>query len=155
MTTALPMPAAATERLAALITAKRDALELVARLSRQQLELVRAGEMTWLIKLLAAKQTMLGQLQAIERELASFRDDDPEERRWSSPEARAACQADADRCNALLAGILQLESQSEAAMQAHRDAAAAALVTTQGATDARQAYRALPATAGSSLHFEG
>jgi len=155
MTITLSTTELATERLAALVTAKRDALELVARLSRQQLALVQAGEMTWLIKLLAAKQTMLSQLQAIERELAAFRDQDPEARIWSSPAARAACQAEADRANALLAEILDVESQSEAAMQARRDAAAAALAATQSATDARQAYHAIPATAGNSLHFDG
>jgi hypothetical protein len=155
MTTALPTTATGTERLSALVTAKRDALQLVARLSRQQLELVHAGEMTWLIKLLSAKQTMLGQLQAIERDLAPYRDQDPEARCWSSPVARAACQVEADRCNALLAEILQLENQSEAAMQARREAAAAALFATQSATAARQAYHAIPAAAGSSLQFDG
>ena len=44
-----------TDRLAALISAKLQLVELLARLGRRQLELIEAGQMNDLVKLLAAK----------------------------------------------------------------------------------------------------
>src|SRR5687768_7014443 len=100
-----------TDRLAALIAAKRQVLEILARLSRRQLTMIVAGEMTALVKLLSSKQTVMAQLQAIEQQLQHFRGDDPGARLWRSPGDRAACQSQADQCNALLAESLALEKQ--------------------------------------------
>src|SRR2546430_13269884 len=91
-----------TERLAALITSKQQVLEILVQLSRQQLALIGAGDMTTLLKLLGGKQTVMNHLQIIERELAPFRDEDPDQRVWNSPEHRVACQARAEHCNTLL-----------------------------------------------------
>lgn len=144
-----------TERLAALVGAKRQVLEILIRLSRQQLDLIAAGEMASLIKLLAAKQTVIDQLAAIDGRLEPFRDEDPEQRTWVTPAARAACQADADQCNAWLAESMKLEQEADRALRARRDSAAAALVEVQCAADARHAYGPAALAAGSSLHFEG
>jgi hypothetical protein len=146
---------AATERLAALISAKRQVLEIVVRLARQQLEFIAGGDMTQLMKLLAGKQTVLAQLQTLQRQLATFQGDDPETRHWATPAARAACQAEADQANALLAEAMRLEHEADAAMRQRRDAAAAALAAAASASDARSAYGALPAAADSGLSFEG
>src|SRR5262245_60368549 len=105
-----------TERLAALIAAKLQVLKILVQLSRRQIELIEAGEMTTLIKLLAAKQTVMAQLQAVEQELAPYRADDPEQRQWESPARRAACQAQAQLASDLLAETLALEQQAETAM---------------------------------------
>lgn len=143
-----------TARLAALVSAKLQVLEILARLSRRQLELIAAGETPALLKLLTAKETVLSQLQALERQLDPFRGEDPDRRAWASPAARAACQKEADRANVLLAEAMQLERQAEAAMIARRDAAAAALSLAQDAADARTAYGAGPPGA-TSLQYEG
>jgi len=138
-----------TVRLAALISAKLQVLEILTRLSRRQLELIAGADSAALVKLLTAKETVLSQLQAIERQLHPFRDEDPESRVWKSPAERAACQRDADRANQLLAEALDLERQAEAAMIAQRDATAVALSAAQGAADARAAYGgSSPAIAG-------
>jgi flagellar biosynthesis/type III secretory pathway chaperone len=144
-----------TAQLAELVAAKQQVLEILVRLSRRQVLLIGAGDMTSLLKLLGGKQTVMHQLQAIEQGLAPFRDEDPEQRIWPSPAHRAACQARADRCNALLAEAMQLEQQAEAAMVGRRDEAAAALATVQTATDARSAYAALPPANIASLQVEG
>jgi len=141
--------------LAELIAAKLQVLKVLVQLSRRQVELIGAGEMATLIKLLAAKQTVMNQLQAIEHQLAPFRDEDPEKRAWRSPAERAACQAQAELANALLTEALGLEQQAETAMLHRRDGAASALAALQTASDARIAYAAIPATSTSSVHAEG
>jgi uncharacterized protein YhaN len=142
-----------TQHLSALVDAKFQVLKVLVRLSRRQVELIEAGDMTMLIKLLAAKQTVMGQLQAIEQQLTPFRSDDPEQRQWASPGQRAACQAQAEAGNGLLAEAFALEQQAETAMKRRRDAAAIALVSVQSAADARAAY--VGAAPASSVRAEG
>jgi hypothetical protein len=149
-----PLPATETARLAALIAAKLKVLEILTRLSRRQLELIAAGDTPALLKLLTGKEAVLAQLQTLERQLDPFRSQNPEQRDWPSPEARAACQREADRANALLAEAMDLERQAEAAMAARRDAAAAALSAAHVAADTRAAYAA-PLASAASLHVEG
>jgi len=144
-----------TDRLAALIAAKLQVLEILAHLSRRQLAMIGAGEMTALVKLLASKQTVMSQLQTLEGQLQSFRGDDPDARVWRSSAERSACQAKADRCNALLAEALALEKQAEEAMLRRRDAAAVALADAQTATDARAAYATVPRSSPTALQVEG
>jgi len=142
------------EQLAALVAAKLHVLKVLVQLSQRQIDLIEAGEINTLIKLLAAKQTVMRQLQTIERELVPFRGDDPEQRRWASPAQRAACQAQSQCANNLLAEAMELEQRAERAMLRRRDAAAAALLAVQSAADARGAYVAAPATTH-SVQVEG
>ena len=144
-----------TNRLAALIAAKVQVLEILARLSRRQLALIDAGEMTALVKLLASKQTVMAQLQTLEGQLQPFRDDDPDARVWQTPADRAACQVQANQCNALLAEALRLEKQAEEAMLRRRDAAAVELAVVHTGSDARSAYAAAPMMRSAALHEEG
>ena len=147
-----------TEQLAALIGAKLKLVEILCRLGKQQLALIEAGEMTGLVKLLAAKQTVLAQLRVVEGQLDPFRNEDPEQRAWPSAVKRAACQSDADQCNALLAETIELERQGEAAMLRRRDATSAALAGVHTAADARSAYmprEALGSGGSSNLQVEG
>jgi hypothetical protein len=144
-----------TEHLARLVSAKLQVLKILVQLGERQLAMVERGELASLIKLLAAKQTVLSQLQALDGELAPYRNDDPDSRRWASPASRAACQAQATEANHLAKRSLELEKQAESLMIAQRDAAGQALSTLQTAADARTAYipTFLPALA--SLQIEG
>jgi hypothetical protein len=144
-----------TDHLAALIAGKNQVLEVLVRLSRRQLDLIAAGEMTALVKLLAAKQTVMNQLQSLEQKLAPFRDEDPDRRAWRSPAERAACQDCAQQAQMLLAEVIKLEKQAEQAMVARRDAVAAALVAAQSASDARAAYATPSTQLISNVHVEG
>ena len=79
-----------TTRLADLIAKRRRCLEQLLELGRRQAELIAAGNMADLMRLLAAKQQLIAALQTLEKELAPFHDEDPDSRRWASPEdARA------------------------------------------------------------------
>lgn len=144
-----------TEQLAGLIAAKLQLVEILCRLARQQLALVEAGEMTVLVKLLAAKQTVLAQLQIVERQLAPYRDEDPEQRAWASAEERARCRAQAETCNASLGQLIELEKQAEAAMLRRRDAAATLLAGAQTAAEARSAYAPRAMVEPVTLQVEG
>jgi hypothetical protein len=147
-----------TKELAALIGAKLKLVEILCRLGKQQLALIEAGELTGLVKLLAAKETVLAQLRVVEAALDPFRHEDPEQRQWPGAAERAACQARADRCNALLAETLELERQGEAAMLRRRDATSAALAGAHTAADARLAYmphEGLGSAGSANLQVEG
>lgn len=129
-----------TDRLAALVAAKCQVVDLLVTLAERQLQLAEAGETHALFKLLAAKQGVLEQLQRLEREIDPFRTQDPESRLWRTPADRAQCQRQAQQAAERLARAMTLEKQGEAAMVRRRDAAAAAIEAAQSATDARVAY---------------
>lgn len=148
-------PQTNTDRLAALVAAKLQVVEILLRLSQRQRELIERDEMQGLVRLLAAKQSVLQQMQSLDRQLDPFRGEDPEQRVWRCATDRAACQAQAERCNALIAEAMELEKQAEAAMLARRDAAATVLAAAQTAADARFAYAPLATTSPARLHVEG
>jgi hypothetical protein len=148
-------PTTNTERLAALITTKQQVLEILVQLSRRQLALIGAGDMTTLLKLLAGKQTVMSQLQTLERELAPFRDEDPEQRLWASQAERTACQVRAEQCNSLLSEAMDLEKRAETAMVDRRQATATALAAVQAGVDARAAYDSIPPALLASVQMEG
>jgi hypothetical protein len=124
------------------VAAKLKILELLTQLARRQLALVEGGEITDLVKLLAAKETVLGQLQTLERQLDPFRNEDPETRHWPAAGDRVRCRADARRCDELLAEALRLEKQGEAVMLRRLDAAAAVLQGVSAAVEVQAAYAA-------------
>jgi hypothetical protein len=144
-----------TDRLAALVAAKLELVEILTRFARRQVDLIEAAEMTSLVKLLAAKQTVMNQLQLIERDLAPFRVDDPEGRVWSSPTSRAACQSQAERCNTALSELLRLEREAETAMTARRDATAVELADLETAAHAQSAYSGFSPSLAPTLQAEG
>ncbi len=133
-----------TDVLADLIRAKRTCLMRLRDMGRRQLELIEAGEMTGLLDLLSARQKSIGQLQRIERALDPFRSEDPQQRRWRSPQDRAACAEQIQQCDALLGEIVSQEKCAEAALIRRRDQTAARLQEVHQAARARGAYAAPP-----------
>ena len=131
-----------TKELADLVQRKLTILTLLARLGKQQLALIDGGDMTLLMKLLSAKQTLLTQLQELERRLDPFRADDPEARIWASDDARAECQRQATECNQRLTEVMELEQQAEKQMVLRRDGVAARLQGVHCAAEASHAYAA-------------
>jgi hypothetical protein len=138
------MASLGTDILADLIRAKRACLAQLRDMGRQQLEWIEAGEMTRLLDVLSARQRTIGQLQRIERALDPFRADDPQQRRWRSPQDRAACAEQLQQCETLLGEIVSQEKCSEAALIRRRDQSAARLQEIHLAAHARGAYAASP-----------
>lgn len=133
-----------TDLLAELMNRKQDVLEQLRHLSRRQMEFVGDGDISRLLNLLAAKQTLLERLQSLERELDPFRKQEPQARRWRSPQDRLRCQQVSQRCEALLSEIMLIEKQSESDLQARRDEAAARLQGAHSASQAAHAYTRAP-----------
>jgi hypothetical protein len=146
-----PMATLETDTLAELIGAKCECLRQIRNLGRRQFELIEADEMTPLLDLLAVKQRSLLRLQQIERALDPLRNQDAEQRRWRSPEARQACAEQLSRCEALLREIVAQEKRSESTLCRRRDEAAARLQGLHVAGAARGAYAAQAAAEQSQL----
>jgi hypothetical protein len=145
------MPAFETDILADLIRAKQTCLAQLRDMGRRQLELIENDDMTTLLDLLAAKQRAIVQLRRIERALDPFRGQDPQQRRWRSPQDRQACAEQIRQCESLLGEIISQEKQSEGALIRRRDEAASRLRGVHLAGQARGAYTAQPQGAVSQL----
>lgn len=140
-----------SQQLAALIARKAQLLDMLKRLGEAQLTLVTDGDMTRLMQVLASKESLLTQLQQVERQLDPFRTQDPDRRVWESTTARQACQVNADRCATLLNEIVTLERRAEAEMVVRRDATAEQLQGLYGSHEAQGAYMSAPTSLVGSL----
>jgi len=129
-----------TDVLAALIGKKLAVLEPLRELSRRQSELIAEGDIQRLLSVLAAKQTLLAELQKLEHQLAPFRRQDPESRVWRSPQERERCRQLVERCEALLSEVMVIEKQSESEMAQRRDAALSRLEESHSSAEATRAY---------------
>ncbi len=138
------MPPSDTDRLAELIRAKHACLLKLREMGRRQLALIDTENMTALLDLLATKQRSLMKLQQIERALDPFRSQDPDDRRWRTPELRRQCAEQVRQCAALLGEIVSQEKVGEATLIRRRDEAATRLQGAHLAGQARQAYAAAP-----------
>lgn len=131
-----------TTLLAALVHRKRECLAQLAGLVRRQQTLIESEQMALLLDVLAVKQRMLRDLEQIERELAPFRNQQPGDRPWPTPEDRRRCAAELDDCQRLLKEIVAQERQSETELSRRRDETSERLQGTHRARDARAAYTA-------------
>jgi len=129
-----------TEVLAGLIDNKYEVLSLLRQLARAQVIVVRDGDMTRLMKLLATKQDLLNQLRNVERHIDPFRSQDPESRQWRSPQRRQQVRDMTTRCESLLNEIMLVEKQCEGELVVRRDAAATRLQGIHSVTQATDAY---------------
>lgn len=129
-----------TEVLAVLIDNKYEVLSSLRQLARAQVTIVRDGDMTRLMKLLATKQDLLNQLRNVERQIDPFRGQDPESRQWSSPQRRQQVRDMTTRCESLLNEIMLVEKQCEGELVIRRDTAATRLQGIHSVTQATDAY---------------
>lgn len=130
-----------TEALARLVNQKRRLLEQLVAIGHRQGQLIEDGDAAALLQLLTGKQQLIAGLQVVEQGLNAFRHEEPEQRNWPSAADRAACKADADACNDLLAESLATEQQHETAMTERRDALSKQLLQAQSAHAASTAYK--------------
>jgi hypothetical protein len=137
-----------TEQLATLIRRKAELLGLLKQFTERQMTVIAQEDTGLLLRLLAGKQTLVDQLQAVERDLAPFRDQDPEQRFWRRPEDRLECQQLATRCEALIREILDLDRRGEGELIRRRDAAAELLAGLHDSAHAQRAYLQVPESIG-------
>jgi hypothetical protein len=147
-----------TLELSQLIHRRRQILVQLRDIGQAQTTYIESGDTATLLRLLSVKQRVLAGLQANERELAPFQNDDPESRAWNSQLDRDNCAQEADLCRELLEEVLELERRQEQLLLERRNQAAAELRHVQAARDATGAYRANrytidPANAPKTLHL--
>lgn len=133
-----------TDLLTELIGKKYAILEKVRDLARRQSDLIGDGNITRLMSVLAAKEKLLAGLQNLQHLLDPFRTQDPDSRKWRSPEDRQRCQQLSSRCEALIGEIMLVEKRSESELVQQRDAVAARLQNAHSSAQATRAYAASP-----------
>jgi hypothetical protein len=131
-----------TERLTELISNKRQVLLRLRDLGQRQTDLVASGDIGSLLSLLGTKQQLISNLQDLETALRPYYAENPEKRKWSSPEQRAACALQASQCNALLEDILRFEKLGAEKITARRNEVAEQLQQVHAAGQIRSAYAA-------------
>jgi hypothetical protein len=131
-----------TDRLAELIGKKRQVLSQLRDVGHRQTDLIHYGDTASLLKLLAAKQQLISSLQSLELELTPYYAEDPDARRWASPQDRAKCAQQASDGNTLLEEIVQLEKHGAEMMAARRNEVAEQLEQAHAAAHVRTAYQA-------------
>ena len=140
-----------TNILAALIQKKHECLVQLCELGQRQWEVIQESDITKLLDVLSVKQRVLLELQRMQRLMAPYRNQTPEERCWSSPELRERCARQLRECEELLQKIVRQEKQSEQEMIRRRDEAAARLEGFHQTRHASAAYTALPSDSVSHL----
>ena len=110
------MPERTTDVLADLIAKRRHCLTQLRDLGVRQADLIVGGKMAELMRLCSAKQQLIVALQSLESQLAPFHHEDPERRKWPSPEARARCASDAEACRRLIQEVMAMEQAGERQM---------------------------------------
>lgn len=143
-----------TDRLAKLVEAKLSCLTQLRDLSSKQLDLIRRSEMSVLMNVLAAKQRTLTTLQRLEAAIDPYRDENPEERPWRTPELRSRCSENNTRCDTLLQEIVKIEKESEATLVSRQAEVSHALQGMHAASEARGAYADDATEPGGGIVYE-
>ncbi len=146
-----PMSDFETDTLLELVGEKRDCLLRINAMGIKQAELIEQENMTALLDILAAKQRLLLQLQRIEKGLDPFRSQDPDKRKWRSPEYRQSCADKLQECETVLAEIISREKGSEDELVRRRDSAAVRLQGAHTAGIARGAYSTIKQDTNSQI----
>ena len=141
-----------TDNLADLIDKRHRCLLQLRDLGYKQSELITAGDMGPLLRVISAKNQLIAALQSIESGLACYHDDDPDQRVWASVDARSHCAQQAKSCQCLLDEVMQLERENEQNLIERRNQVASQLQTAQAAGNARGAYQAQQLSKPQSPH---
>ena len=140
-----------TNQLLILVTRRHGLLMQLRDLGRLQLQLVSDENLTDLLKVLAAKQRLLGGLVPLERALDAYRDELPERRQWAAAADRQRCARLVEECRVFLAEIVAAEQQSETLLTQHRDEISRRLNGAHAIQQAQGAYVADDVAARSEL----
>jgi hypothetical protein len=147
-----------TDYLFDLIESKLHLLKEMQSMSLAQTDLVAQHDMTSLMTLLSRKQELMGALGDVQLKLARFQNQDPEQRKWSSPDRRKTCQEMVKRCDQLLQELIVMEDRSLGNMNLQRDTVAAQLQQNIDACTIQNAYQSSDldeSSFESSLSIEG
>jgi len=98
-----------SEHLFQLVGQKLERLEQLYAYSGNQRQYVETEDMEAILEILGAKQRLLIEIEGIDRRIAGYRVDDPEERVWPTPEMRAQCREKISQCDRLVRETLECD----------------------------------------------
>lgn len=150
-------PYTLTDRLTDLIERKHDVLTQLCKLSACQFRLAgHDNHVDDLMRVVAAKQTLIERLLELDRQIDPFRAEPPESRTWRSAADRARCSGLARACQAMLDDLRSLETEGTQRVQTHRNEISRQLQETQSASGSLAAYHGAdqPARGGFDLSAE-
>lgn len=130
-----------TAALVSLIDRKNDLLKRIYQLVDTQCQSIKERKVAELMPLLASKQTLLDELNQLERELDPYRKEDPDSREWSSDEARDECRIRVEENRSLLNEILSKEKDCETQLVEQREQTANKLDENLNAANAAKTYQ--------------
>jgi hypothetical protein len=104
--------------------------------------LIQDEDLTTLLQVLGLKQSLIEDLNQVERELDPFRPQQPHQRHWRTEADRVRCAELLQGCDQLLAAVVRQEQASEQLLCVRRDETAARLQGVHHANQARGAYAA-------------
>ncbi|MCL2118401.1 MAG: hypothetical protein FWH27_08255 [Planctomycetaceae bacterium] len=141
-----------SEHLFQLVGQKLERLEQLHTCSGNQMQYVIADEMGAILEILAAKQRLLLEIEGIDRQIAQYHVDDPEDRVWPSREMREQCRERISRCDLLVRETLEFDRLVEQCLTEKKDAAKQQLQHFTDTAHVQGAYRrhkTRPSTSGS------
>ncbi|RMF40902.1 MAG: hypothetical protein D6753_10720 [Planctomycetota bacterium] len=130
-----------TDALAELVQQRLEILQQWVALQSAWDE-AQVGQPDGMMSLLAKRQALLDALLATEERLVPYREDDPETRRWRSPDARRACREKLEAGQRLLRSIVDGDQRLIERLSAARDAVAGQLQQTADVSHVQRAYSA-------------
>ncbi|MHC2067404.1 flagellar protein FlgN [Bremerella sp. T1] len=143
-----------TDQLVQLIDQKHEVLTQLLTLSQYQLRLAgHDSHIDDLMRVLAAKQTLIERLTRIDRTMDPFRQQNPESRVWRSASERTQCSQKAKQCEVLLTELKQLEHKSTEVVASHRDEISKLLRETHTSVDSASAYSEMNAPTSGGFDF--
>jgi hypothetical protein len=138
-------------RLLDILQVQYTILRQVAVLTQEQAVLIAEDRITALLDLLTDKQRLLGELSAVQADLAPFLHIPPEARRWPDSQSHQIAKYLADQCNEMLATITMQEIADQDALQESRTRLQHQMETFHQASAAHRAYDSIDAVPHQSL----
>ena len=144
-----------SEHLFHLVGQKLQLLEQLHACSGNQMQYIETDRMEAILEILAVRQRLLIEIEGIDRQIANYHVDDPEERVWPTPEMREQCREKISHCDRLVRETLEYDRIATERLTEKQSAAKQQLQQFTDTAHAQGAYRqhkSRSATTGTGPH---
>ena len=129
------------EQLYQLVQQKKGYLEQLHNCSKNQIPYVETDNMEAILEILAAKQRLLLEIESLDRQIAQYHVDDPEDRVWPSLEMREQCRVMISHSDHLVRETLELDRFAEQCLLDKKNTAQQQLQQFVDQSQVQNAYR--------------
>jgi len=129
-----------TKKLQELGDLKLHLLRAARELSIQQVEVMQSDDVATLLTVLSRKSEILDTLKTLQKELDPYRNQEPEDRIWDSPDEQASCRKTFEQIDRLLEELSQMDNLALDQMTQQRDAMASQIAQFATAEAVQNAY---------------